>query len=146
MGVLLRQASVLFGISTADLTADSNTVGLCRARENSSWKGSSLAARSRKSGYAPVGMTVLWRGQVFLAEVLAGTTELSSRPERSVGTCGCFCRYSHPLKPDVFSINLRHGGSRALARESFFAACLGRGGARRHPAPPMVRGLARPAT
>jgi hypothetical protein len=29
-------------------------------------------------------MTILLQGQVFLAEALAGTTELSSRPERSV--------------------------------------------------------------
>ena len=28
-------------------------------------------------------MTILWRGQVFLAEAFAGTTELSSRPERT---------------------------------------------------------------
>jgi hypothetical protein len=34
--------------------------------------------------YAPVGMTILLQGQVLLAEALAGTTELSSRPERSV--------------------------------------------------------------
>jgi hypothetical protein len=34
--------------------------------------------------YAPVGMTILLQGQAFLAEALASTTELSSRPERSV--------------------------------------------------------------
>ena len=34
--------------------------------------------------FAPVGMTILLRGQVFLAEALAVITELSSRPERSV--------------------------------------------------------------
>jgi hypothetical protein len=33
--------------------------------------------------FAPVGTTILLRGQVLRAEVLAGTTELSSRPERS---------------------------------------------------------------
>jgi hypothetical protein len=33
--------------------------------------------------FAPVGMTILSRGQVFLAEALAGTKELSSRPEES---------------------------------------------------------------
>jgi hypothetical protein len=44
-------------------------------------------------------MTILWRGQVFLAEAFAGTTELSSRPERSVveGTCGSFPEFSHTL-------------------------------------------------
>ena len=40
--------------------------------------------RSRKSGYAPVGLTILLHGQVLLTEALAGTAELSSRPERSV--------------------------------------------------------------
>ena len=33
--------------------------------------------------YAPVGMTILLHGQVLLTEALAGTAELSSRPERS---------------------------------------------------------------
>ena len=33
--------------------------------------------------YASVGMTILLQGQVLLAEALAGTAELSSRPKRS---------------------------------------------------------------
>ena len=33
--------------------------------------------------FAPVGMTILSRGQVFIAEAFACTTDLSSRPERS---------------------------------------------------------------
>jgi hypothetical protein len=37
--------------------------------------------------YAPVGMTILLQGQVFLAGALAGTTELSSRPERTRISC-----------------------------------------------------------
>ena len=37
--------------------------------------------------FAPVGMTSSITGQVFLAEALAGTTELSSRPERTRISC-----------------------------------------------------------
>ena len=33
--------------------------------------------------FAPVGMTILLDGQVLLGEILASTTELSSRPERT---------------------------------------------------------------
>jgi hypothetical protein len=60
--------------------------------------------------FAPVGMTILLLGQVFLAEALTGTSELSSRPERSgvEGPAVAFPRVlTHPLKPDVFSTNLR---------------------------------------
>ena len=42
-----------------------------------------VAARSRKSGYAPVGMTILLCPQEFSLETLDPATELSSRPERS---------------------------------------------------------------
>src|SRR5580658_5402579 len=40
-------------------------------------------------------------GQLFLAEALAGTAELSSRPERSVveGPAVSFPVLTHPLKP-----------------------------------------------
>jgi hypothetical protein len=49
--------------------------------------------------FAPVGMTSSITGQVFLAEALAGTTELSSRPERSVveGPAVSFSRFSRRL-------------------------------------------------
>jgi len=46
--------------------------------------GKETAGPSTPLRFAPVGMTILLQGQLFLAEALAGITELSSRPERSV--------------------------------------------------------------
>jgi hypothetical protein len=45
-----------------------------------------IVLRSRKSGNAPVGMTILWPGNASKAVkrmAVDGPTELSSRPERS---------------------------------------------------------------
>src|SRR5580692_10736424 len=49
--------------------------------------------------YAPVGMTILLHGQVLLTEALAGTAELSSRPERSAveGPAVFLFQFSHRL-------------------------------------------------
>jgi hypothetical protein len=50
--------------------------------------------------YAPVEMTILLQGQVFLAEALAGTTKLSSRTERStVEGPAVSLVLTQPLKP-----------------------------------------------
>jgi hypothetical protein len=64
--------------------------------------------RGRKSGYAPVEMTILFEDRIprfqEKHEVLAAT-KLSSRPERSVvERSAVFWVLTQTLKPDVFSI------------------------------------------
>jgi hypothetical protein len=64
----------------------------CPVCPNHSWnEGFRARVRTRQEKpqvpplrFAPVGMTIPWRGQGSLAEALAGTPKLSSRPERSV--------------------------------------------------------------
>jgi hypothetical protein len=56
---------------------------------------------------ALVGTTILLQGQVSLAEALAGTAELSSRPERSVveRPAVSLAVLTHPLKPPVRTLD-----------------------------------------
>jgi hypothetical protein len=57
-------------------------------------------------------MTILLRDEVFLAEAFAGTTELSSRPERSA------VEGPAVFPPEVFSIV--HGPTKVVPETKFF--------------------------
>jgi hypothetical protein len=70
--------------------------------------------------FAPVGMTILLRGQVSLHEALTGATELSSRPERTrisyfallaTTTYAALRRESRMQIPNATGLDRKSGGA-----------------------------------